>query len=207
MYFSSHSSDKQYFLSQKIDENVVFLATTHYKSGLTRRELSCVVTRNETLSSYRNYMRYVLPGLVRFIQFYQERESFHIYCLCWWLKINICKYCKFSLFTGYAGDYRSTFANIANILIVHDDFWSFTSVVGCTLTLQKLALVEPWVSSFENLPNIATAEPQSKAQFENNSPKVSEWRNFGEERFICCKLCRFGSLSKSTQPTFKRNEL
>ena len=54
MYFSSHSSDKQYFSSQKIDENVVFLATTHDKSGLTRRELPCVVTRNETLSSYRN---------------------------------------------------------------------------------------------------------------------------------------------------------
>ena len=54
MYFSSHSSDKQYFSSQKIDENVVFLATTHDKSGLTRRELSCVVTRNETLSGYRN---------------------------------------------------------------------------------------------------------------------------------------------------------
>ena len=53
MYFSSHSSDKQYFSSQKIDENVVFLATTHYKSGLTRRELPCVVTRNETLSGYR----------------------------------------------------------------------------------------------------------------------------------------------------------
>ena len=150
--------------------------------------------------------KYVLPGLVRFIQFYQERESFHIYCLCWWLQINICKYCKFSRFTGYAGDYRSTFANNANIVIVHDEFWSFTSVVGRTLTLQKLALVEPWISSFENLPNIATAEPQSKARFENNSPKVSEWRNFGEERFICCKLCRFGSLSKSAQPTFKRNK-
>ena len=54
MYFSSHSSDKQYFSSQKIDENVVFLATTHDKSGLTRRELPCVVTRNETLSGYRN---------------------------------------------------------------------------------------------------------------------------------------------------------
>ena len=54
MYFLSHSSDKQYFSSQKIDENVVFLATTHYKSGLTRRELPCVVTRNETLSGYRN---------------------------------------------------------------------------------------------------------------------------------------------------------
>ena len=53
MYFSSHSSDKQYFSSQKIDENVVFLATTHYKSVLTRRELPCVVTRNETLSGYR----------------------------------------------------------------------------------------------------------------------------------------------------------
>ena len=54
MYFLSHSSDKQYFSSQKIDENVVFLATTHDKSGLTRRELPCVVTRNETLSGYRN---------------------------------------------------------------------------------------------------------------------------------------------------------
>ena len=53
MYFSSHSSDKQYFSSQKIDENVVFLATTQDKSGLTRRELPCVVTRNETLSGYR----------------------------------------------------------------------------------------------------------------------------------------------------------
>ena len=52
MYFSSHSSDKQYFSSQKIDENVVFLATTQDKSGLTRRELPCVVTRNETLSGY-----------------------------------------------------------------------------------------------------------------------------------------------------------
>ena len=78
------------------------------------------------------------------------------------------------MFTGYAGDYRSTLANIANILIVHDDLWSFTSGVGCTLTLQKLGLEEPRVSSFENLPNIATAEPQSKARFENNSPKVSE---------------------------------
>ena len=54
MYFSSHSSDKQYFSSQKIDENVVFLATTQDKSGLTRQELQCVVTRNETLSGYRN---------------------------------------------------------------------------------------------------------------------------------------------------------
>ena len=54
MYFSSHLSDKQYFSSRKIDENVVFLATTHDNSGLTRRELSCVVTRNETLSGYRN---------------------------------------------------------------------------------------------------------------------------------------------------------
>ena len=58
MYFASHSSDKQYFSSQKIDENVVFLATTHYKSGLTRRELPCVVTRNETLSGYR----YCIPN-------------------------------------------------------------------------------------------------------------------------------------------------
>ena len=54
MYFSSHLSENQYFSSRKIDENVVFLATTHDKSGLTRRELSCVVTRNETLSSYHN---------------------------------------------------------------------------------------------------------------------------------------------------------
>ena len=54
MYFSSHSSDKQYFSSQKIDENVVFLATAQDKSGLTRQELQCVVTRNETLSGYRN---------------------------------------------------------------------------------------------------------------------------------------------------------
>ena len=52
MYFSSHLSENQYFLSRKIDENVVFLATTHDKSGLTRRELQCVVTRSETLSSY-----------------------------------------------------------------------------------------------------------------------------------------------------------
>ena len=60
MYFSSHSSDKQYFSLQKIDENVVFLATTHDKSGLTRRELPCVVTRNETLSGYR----YCIPFIV-----------------------------------------------------------------------------------------------------------------------------------------------
>ena len=58
MYFSSHSSDKQYFSSQKIDENVVFLATTHDKSGLTRRELPCVVTRNETLLGYRNCINF-----------------------------------------------------------------------------------------------------------------------------------------------------
>ena len=54
MYFSSHLSDKQYFLSQKIDKNVVYLATTEDRSGLTRQELQCVVTRNETLSGYRN---------------------------------------------------------------------------------------------------------------------------------------------------------
>ena len=54
MYFSSHSSEIQYFSPRKIDENVVFFATTDDKSGLTRRELSYVVTRNETLSSYRN---------------------------------------------------------------------------------------------------------------------------------------------------------
>ena len=59
MYFSSHSSDKQYFSSQKIDdENVVFLATTHDKSGLTRWELPCVVTRNETLFGYRNCINF-----------------------------------------------------------------------------------------------------------------------------------------------------
>ena len=100
--------------------------------------------------------------------------SLDMVCLVWSVLFSSIKCARVSIFTVYAGDYRSTFANIANILIVHDDFWSFTSVVGCTLTLQKLALVEPWVSSFENLPNIATAEPQSKAQFENNSPKVSE---------------------------------
>ena len=54
MYFLSHLSEYQYFSSRKIDEIVVFLAATHDKSGLTSRELSCVVTRNETLSSYRN---------------------------------------------------------------------------------------------------------------------------------------------------------
>ena len=54
MYFFLHLSEYQYFSSRKIDENVVFLATTHDKSGLTRRELPCVVTRNETLSGYRN---------------------------------------------------------------------------------------------------------------------------------------------------------
>ena len=54
MYFSSHLSDKQYFLSQKIDKNVVYLATTEDRSDLTRQELQCVVTRNETLSGYRN---------------------------------------------------------------------------------------------------------------------------------------------------------
>ena len=58
MYFLSDSSDKQYFSSQKIDENVVFLATTHDKSGLTRRELPFVVTRNETLSGYRDCIHY-----------------------------------------------------------------------------------------------------------------------------------------------------
>ena len=70
MYFSSHSSDKQYFSSQKIDENVVFLATTHDKSGLTRRELPCVVTRNETLSGYRNCItQNVFHTIVKKIQF------------------------------------------------------------------------------------------------------------------------------------------
>ena len=57
MYFSSHLSDKQYFLSQKIDKNVVYLATTEDRSGLTRQELQCVVTRNETLSGYRNCIK------------------------------------------------------------------------------------------------------------------------------------------------------
>ena len=59
MYFSSHLSDKQYFLSQKIDKNVVYLATTEDRSGLTRQELQCVVTRNETLSGYRNCILYL----------------------------------------------------------------------------------------------------------------------------------------------------
>ena len=59
MYFSSHLSDKQYFLSQKIDKNVVYLATTEDRSGLTRQELQCVVTRNETLSGYRNCIHIV----------------------------------------------------------------------------------------------------------------------------------------------------
>ena len=69
MYFSSHSSDKQYFSSQKIDENVVFLATTHYKSVLTRRELPCVVTRNETLSGYRNCIRAHHKWLIELSEF------------------------------------------------------------------------------------------------------------------------------------------
>ena len=59
MYFSSHLSDKQYFLSQKIDKNVVYLATTEDRSGLTRQELQCVVTRNETLSGYRNCIAFM----------------------------------------------------------------------------------------------------------------------------------------------------
>ena len=53
MCFSSHLLENQYFSSRKIDKNVVVLATTHNKSGLTRRELPGVVTRNETLSGYR----------------------------------------------------------------------------------------------------------------------------------------------------------
>ena len=73
MYFSSHSSDKQYFSSQKIDENVVFLATTHDKSGLTRRELPCVVTRNETLSGYRNcILQGDIPPVVKFFRCLQS---------------------------------------------------------------------------------------------------------------------------------------
>ena len=39
------------------DKNVIFLATTHNISGLTRRELSCVVTRNKTLSIFRNCIK------------------------------------------------------------------------------------------------------------------------------------------------------
>ena len=56
---ATQPTENQYFLSR--EENVVFLVTTHGNSGLTRRELSCVVTRNETLSMYRNCILYTSP--------------------------------------------------------------------------------------------------------------------------------------------------
>ena len=81
MYFSSHSSDKQYFSSQKIDENVVFLATTQDKSGLTRQELQCVVTRNETLSGYRNcIISLAVPFEVLYVWACEAFPSIHPEC-------------------------------------------------------------------------------------------------------------------------------